>query len=377
MNHGATTPNGVPPSITSSHYYNLSSTTASTSYYTSYIQTTSNGHLVHHLPHPPLISHIHHQQPTYERLNNNNINNNNIVINQQPQRLPINLVDGQQPSPQILTLHVTIPNSSTQQQHILHLPQSALPQHIIVQRQPPSHVEPILNQLHHSNFAVHQNHSYRPNGKLQGASCSSTGSIKSGNSNSRCTSSSNVSPPLTEEQAQRRRRNAERSRRRRAMETPQQRAERNRRTAERMRNRRARLASERRQNRPEGVDTTTVVARQVVPLSVDRFEEIFQSVISRCTKTEVKSEMDPPVMECAPPRMSHNPFSACAGLRIVESQSSPATSQLEPHQAEPNTDRTTIIYCQQQNLGYHTTMNGGKKHVPNNRSVSPQNFEDL
>lgn len=51
---------------------------------------------------------------------------------------------------------------------------------------------------------------------------------------------------LTDEQiARRRKANAERSRRRRAMETPEQRAERNRRTAERMRQRRAKIAETR------------------------------------------------------------------------------------------------------------------------------------
>lgn len=85
---------------------------------------------------------------------------------------------------------------------------------------------------------------------------------------------------LTEEQIRRRKKaNAERSRRRRAMETPQQRAERNRRTAERMRIRRAKLAEERQMNLSQkgggaGAAAPTFV-RQIVPLSSARFEEIF------------------------------------------------------------------------------------------------------
>lgn len=73
------------------------------------------------------------------------------------------------------------------------------------------------------------------------------------NTSSNTSSSSNNNRPvphrfrnLTDEQiARRRKANAERSRRRRAMETADQRAERNRRTAERMRLRRAKIAEER------------------------------------------------------------------------------------------------------------------------------------
>lgn len=80
---------------------------------------------------------------------------------------------------------------------------------------------------------------------------------------------------LTEEQIRRRKKaNAERSRRRRAMETPQQRAERNRRTAERMRIRRAKLAEERLLQKG-GAGVSTAPTRQIIPLSSARFEEIF------------------------------------------------------------------------------------------------------
>lgn len=57
--------------------------------------------------------------------------------------------------------------------------------------------------------------------------------------------------------------NAERSRRRRAAETPEQRAERNRKTAERMREKRAEVRQ-------------TGVVREKTELTADRFEEIFQ-----------------------------------------------------------------------------------------------------
>uniref|UniRef100_A0A1I7RTT1 BZIP domain-containing protein n=2 Tax=Bursaphelenchus xylophilus TaxID=6326 RepID=A0A1I7RTT1_BURXY len=96
-----------------------------------------------------------------------------------------------------------------------------------------------------------------------------------------------VVPPrfknLTDEQiARRRKANADRSRRRRAMETPEQRAERNRRTAERMRQRRAKIAEQRVPPPPPKVKT----------LSADRFEEIYRSVIGRAcenTKDDSKS----------------------------------------------------------------------------------------
>lgn len=75
---------------------------------------------------------------------------------------------------------------------------------------------------------------------------------------------------LTDEQiARRRKANAERSRRRRAMETQDQRAERNRRTAERMRQRRAKIAEERGIVKQEPRTST---------LSAARFEEIFQVI---------------------------------------------------------------------------------------------------
>ncbi|KAI6227174.1 hypothetical protein M3Y95_00698800 [Aphelenchoides besseyi] len=105
------------------------------------------------------------------------------------------------------------------------------------------------------------------------------------------TSTSNANRPvphrfrnLTDEQiARRRKANAERSRRRRAMETADQRAERNRRTAERMRQRRAKIAEERGIVRNESRTTT---------LSADRFEEIYQSVVQR-NLTEAAAKEDP------------------------------------------------------------------------------------
>ncbi|KAI1730442.1 zinc finger protein [Ditylenchus destructor] len=227
-----------------------------------------------------------------------------------------------EPGTQVVTLHLSIPNS--QQQHILHLPQSSLPQHIIVQRQPiPQPSTSTIEIPHASAHSSHQQqnivqalHSYpqvvtrniteeyqpppqqtvcvnTPTRRPNVTTVSSYTPKLHVHDSSRqpleihsIDDQSEMKHMLTDEQIMRRRRNAERSRRRRAMESPQQRAERNRRTAERMRNRRAKLAAER-QNRGE-----IIIQRPIRPLSVDRFEEIFQSVISQCTKTEVKSELD-------------------------------------------------------------------------------------
>ncbi|CAD5228692.1 unnamed protein product [Bursaphelenchus okinawaensis] len=94
-----------------------------------------------------------------------------------------------------------------------------------------------------------------------------------------------VVPPrfknLTDEQiARRRKANAERSRRRRAMETPEQRAERNRRTAERMRQRRAKIAEAKVPPPPPKIKT----------LSADRFEEIYRSVIGQTSEPKEEDE---------------------------------------------------------------------------------------
>ncbi|KAH7698535.1 Polycystic kidney disease protein 1-like 3 [Aphelenchoides avenae] len=76
---------------------------------------------------------------------------------------------------------------------------------------------------------------------------------------------------------QRRQANAERSRKRRAAETPEQRAERNRRTAERMREKRAEIKH-------------TSGMKEKAELTADRFEEIFQSVLRSHPSRYVKSE---------------------------------------------------------------------------------------
>ncbi|KAI6243937.1 hypothetical protein M3Y99_00061100 [Aphelenchoides fujianensis] len=132
------------------------------------------------------------------------------------------------------------------------------------------------------------------------------------------TSSSNRPVPhrfrnLTDEQiARRRKANAERSRRRRAMETAEQRAERNRRTAERMRQRRAKIAEER------GIVRTSP---RTSSLSADRFEEIYQSVVQRNLEEATKEE---------PLEMSHlQPMNGPPGhpQHIIVAAS--------PHQAAP------------------------------------------
>lgn len=193
-----------------------------------------------------------------------------------------------------LTIHVTLPehlqggqgipqqlhlvpaqrtNSANGSQFVLTQDQygNQQPMHVIqIQTQPPhaNHTQTAPSQPQH--IIIQQTQQGTPQPSRQIASSSTP-------------SSSNERPVphrfrnLTDEQiARRRKANAERSRRRRAMETLEQRAERNRRTAERMRQRRAKIAEERGIIAPSQSRATS--------LSAARFEEIFQVRLSYLIK---------------------------------------------------------------------------------------------